>query len=205
MGLSVELNKLKALYPEEFKAIGGDSADKFIEVMKAGDYASAAKIAADEFGTMFEQELTAFNTTKFEALDFSEWIKAPNWDNILNPSDYIENVFQPKVLDAATTALKDLSTGEDAAYNSGNELVMSFKAIMAVTPELFTPEQQQALKNYDGNLLKLSDTLEILSAKTEENTSKVREYKEALVWDPSSLFGQWQESSESGVFFDSVS
>ena len=197
------LETIKAESPEAFGEAGLASIEKFVEMAKNGASSEELYAYFREMGLKSGEEFTEFNTTAFKELDFSEWIKAPNWDNILNPSDYIENVFQPKVLDAATTALKDLSTGEDAAYNSGNELVMSFKAIMAVTPELFTAEQQQALKNYDGNLLKLSDTLEILSAKTEENTSKVKEYKEALVWDPSSLFGQWQESSESGVFFDS--
>lgn len=197
------LETIKAESPEAFGEAGLASIEKFVEMAKNGASSEELYAYFREMGLKSGEEFTEFNTTKFKELDFSEWIKAPNWNNILNPSDFIENVFQPEVLDAATTALKDLSTGEDAAYNSGNELVMSFKAIMAVTPELFTPEQQQALKNYDGNLLKLSDTLEILSAKTEENTSKVKEYKEALVWDPSSLFGQWQESSESGVFFDS--
>lgn len=195
-----QLEFLKANFPEEFKEAGGESTLALIDALKAGDYTAVGKYAA---GLVKDGLLTEFNTTKFEELDFSEWIKAPNWDNIFDPSAYITNVFQPKVLEAASTALKDLSTGEDAAYASGNELIMSWKELMAIMPELFTPEQQQALKNYDGNLLKLSDTLDVLAQKTDENKTKMAEYKEALVWDPSSLFGQWQEGSESGVFFDS--
>ena len=199
------LETIKAESPEAFGEAGLASIEKFVEMVKNGASSEELYAYFREMGLKSGEEFTEFNTAKMPKFDLSEWIKNPDFSDITDIYDFATNIFQPAVLDAATSALTDYNTGLADGYTAGRDLLDAFADLALVMPEMFSAEQINALQNYDGSLKATEATLEIMSKKIDKSNSNLKEFKETIeLCEPLSedLFAQWQEGSESGGFFE---
>lgn len=203
MGYGPILETLKAKFPEKFKAIGGESALAMIAGLKSGDYAAVGEYAGAQ---VKKGAITAFNTTKGEEFKLSDWIKeGANLSDISNYKQFYEDVFAPALIQESADALDLLGLSISKGLPPAQELIEEFKTLDELLPGIFTAEQRNALETYTGSVESATKTLQAMSKKIETGNSNLKEFKETIeLCEPLSedLFAQWQEGSESGVFFE---
>lgn len=207
LGMKPWLEALKEKSPEEFAKAGGDSWLAFIKAIESGaSSGELEKIFSELSEKIAKTTLTTFGTSTAKKFDLAAWLKNPDRTLVADWQDFAKNVFQPALIDATTTSLKDLNLGLGDGYRAGKDLLEAFKAVAAVMPELFTGEQLMALQKYNGSLDGTKTTLEAMSVKIDKSNSNLKEFKETIeLCEPLSedLFAQWQEGETSGAFFES--
>jgi TP901 family phage tail tape measure protein len=116
MGMGPALEQMKSQFPQEFDAVGGEAALALINALKNGDWAGAAKIAADAFGKPFVDNMTIWGTKGFQALstqNLTSLLADPEKlkSSVTDIQKFSQNTLMPEV--------NKLWTEASAAYKSG--------------------------------------------------------------------------------------
>ena len=204
LGMKPWLDELKIKSPEEFAKAGGDSWIQFMQAIEDGASSSELYDLAKQLGLTMaggvEDGLNLFgdkiNPTKIAAQDLINTLTS---GKVANFSKFALNVFQPEMMKEAQTYLTEWNTGVNLAMESAELYADQLAYTVVMNSELFTPEQITAAYDYKMQLYDAGKFLDIMGSKTEEAKTKLKEFK-ASTEDFGSVFANWQEGPDSGVF-----
>jgi len=183
LGMEDELNYLKEYFPEEFEAIGGNSALALIAALKAGDYEEAGKIIGTEFSSGVETGILGTDMTDVAgSIDLADILADPEEfkETVMDIPDFMENTFQP----AIESEIDYFATQWDSGYGKARESATNFMNDMENTaeemPSLFTERQLSIISDYKNKVIDAGTALAELKEEVSETADEVEEINYAM-------------------------
>jgi TP901 family phage tail tape measure protein len=218
LGLEPELQLLKATFPAEFEAAGGDSILAMIEAIKAGDLPGAMALIGKQAGEEFAQNLLGAAALVPKSL--AELIADPNAlkSAAVDQDRFWQGTILPTIKNNAEDAKRAFDSGQFTTEQVYENYIKPMGQLTDYMPG-WVSEINSMFKSgaididdyiyiLDGMTKKASDSVETTNAQTKavqdqavgyDNLKKAMEgCSECAV----SEFGQWQEAQD-GLFQDS--
>gem|GEM_PF-5793258 len=218
LGLKPSLEFMKENFPEEFRAVGGDTSLALIEAIEAGDIPGALALIGKEAGEEFAQNLLGAAALVPQSL--AELIADPNAlkSAAVDQDRFWQGTVLPTIKDNAEDAKKAFDSGQFTTEQIYENYIAPMGQLTDYMPgwvgEINAMFKSGAIDidDYiyilDGMTKKASDTVEKTNAQTKAVQDQAVGYdnlKKAME-DCSdcavSEFGQWQEAQD-GLFQDS--